>query len=96
MVEVKYVYALCRQYNAGIHADEKEIVVGIEKSAFLTNTFDLFKTRRGEYVARFEEISRSRGCVIRKITDSFHEWKAMRTIPVDDLVDPCDICTPVR
>jgi hypothetical protein len=96
MADKKYVYALCRQYSEGINKDEREIVVGLEKSAFLTNSFDLFRTKRGENVARFEEISRARGCIIGKINDSFNEWKAMRTIPVDDLVDPCDILSPVK
>lgn len=96
MPDIKYIYALCRSYSSGVHDDEREIVVGIEKSAFLTNTIDLFKTKRGQYVARLEEISRSRGCVIGKIRDSFNEWKTIRTVPIDDLVNPSDIYSPVK
>ncbi|VVB79642.1 Uncharacterised protein [uncultured archaeon] len=95
MAEPKYVYALCRHYSVGMNPDDREIVVGIEKSSFLANTFDLFRTKRGEYVARFEEVSRAKGCVIGKITDSLKEWKAMRVIPIDDLVDACEIVSGV-
>lgn len=98
MAEPKYVYALCRDYDPkqlGIE-DEREIRVGIERGLIDVQLCDLFKTKRGEYVARFEEVSRSRGCVIGKINDSFNKWRAMRTIPIDDLVDPSEIVSSVR
>jgi hypothetical protein len=96
MVESPYIYALCRQYHKVKNESEREIVVGIEKGAFATSTFNLFKSRKGDYVARFEEISRARGCVIGKITDSRNKWQAMRTIPIDDLVDDSEICSGVK
>lgn len=96
MEESQYVYALCRKYEPCENSDERRIIVGLERRPFLTNSFDLFKTREGKYVARFEEISRVKGYVIGKITDSHEEWKAIRTIPIDDLVDPSEIYSGVN
>ncbi len=98
MVFGDYVYALCGKPELlkGGFSSWRQINPSYYPTPIVIESFNLFTTKRGDYVIRASEIKKERELVHAIITDHLEQKPILVKIPLDDIVSAEDIVAPAK